>query len=269
MGRMTTDRERLRRTFDEDALLYDRARPHYPDVLFDAIDRVAPGRRTLEIGCGTGQATAPLAARGYEVTALELGASMAEVARANLASYSTAEVVNEDFERWEGPERAFDLVVSATAFHWIDPATRVDRVARALRPAGVFALIDTVHVAGTSNTFFVEAQHCYERWDPAALPGLRLPAPDELPPPGDHELDHAEQFDHVELQRFGVKQTYTSDQYLDLLSTFSGHRSLPVNNLVGLFDCLRQLIECKHAGKITKSYVFELRTATHRRQPLR
>ncbi len=154
---MTKERENLRHTFDEEAALYERARPHYPEALFEAIDRVATGPRVLEIGCGTGQATGPMAARGYPVTAIELGASLAEVARANLASYRTAEVITEDFEQWEGPEGAFDLVVCATAFHWLDPVTRVGRVVGALRPGGVVALIDTVHVAGTSDAFFIDA----------------------------------------------------------------------------------------------------------------
>ncbi|WP_425552474.1 class I SAM-dependent methyltransferase, partial [Dactylosporangium maewongense] len=32
---------------------------------------VAPGARVLEIGCGTGQATVPLAERGYRIVAVE------------------------------------------------------------------------------------------------------------------------------------------------------------------------------------------------------
>lgn len=80
------DRERLRATFDEAAELYDRGRPGYPEQLFDdlaELARLRPGSRVLEIGCGTGQATAPLAKRGCEVVAVELGAGMAAVARKN------------------------------------------------------------------------------------------------------------------------------------------------------------------------------------------
>lgn len=261
---MSGDRESLRRTFDEEALLYDQARPGYPAALFDAIDRVAPGPRMLEIGCGTGQATVPLASRGYDVTAIELGASLAEVAQTNLAAYPATKVVTEDFEQWENPEGAFDLVVCATAFHWIDPTTRVDRVAAALRPGGVVALIDTVHVAGSSDGFFVDAQRCYERWDPDTPPGLLLPEVDELPPAGDHDLEHADQFDRVELQRFGARHGYTAEQYLELLSTFSGHHALRPDRLAGLFGCIRRLIEAEPGGTITKSFVFELRTAVAR-----
>ena len=61
-----TDAE-LRRIFDEDARLYDRARPDYPAALFaDLVELtgLAPGTRVIEIGPGTGQATRSLAATG-------------------------------------------------------------------------------------------------------------------------------------------------------------------------------------------------------------
>jgi ubiquinone/menaquinone biosynthesis C-methylase UbiE len=51
------DRERLRRTFDDTAERYHRARPDYPGRLIDDLVRLAglhPGSHLLEIGCGTG-----------------------------------------------------------------------------------------------------------------------------------------------------------------------------------------------------------------------
>src|SRR3712207_9472293 len=91
-GHMTSqsDAKRLRAIFDEDAERYDRARPGYPPALFDdlaALAGIGPGCRVLEIGCGTGQATVPLAERGCEVVAVELGPQMAAVARRNLARF--------------------------------------------------------------------------------------------------------------------------------------------------------------------------------------
>ena len=79
-------RERLRVTFDQAAELYDRARPGYPPALFTDLAELAgigPGCRVLEIGCGTGQATGPLAKRGCQVVAVELGAALAAAARRN------------------------------------------------------------------------------------------------------------------------------------------------------------------------------------------
>ena len=61
------DYQRMRETFDKDAERYDRARPRYPARMFDdlAAAGVAPGARVLEIGCGTGQATASLIDADY------------------------------------------------------------------------------------------------------------------------------------------------------------------------------------------------------------
>jgi ubiquinone/menaquinone biosynthesis C-methylase UbiE len=51
-------REQLRASFDEDAELYDRARPGYPTELIDDLFSLAdlsPDSRILEIGAGTGK----------------------------------------------------------------------------------------------------------------------------------------------------------------------------------------------------------------------
>src|SRR3712207_3465083 len=109
-------RDRLRTSFAEVAELYDRARPGYPAAVFDdlaALAGLARGDRVLEIGCGTGKATLPLAQRGLEVVCVELGAALAGVARSKLAAYPAVEVVETAFESWE-PTGLFDAVVSFT-----------------------------------------------------------------------------------------------------------------------------------------------------------
>ena len=173
---------RLRSTFNEDAERYDRARPRYPAQMFD--DLAAAGllpARVLEIGCGTGQATVALAERGYRIVAVELGTEMATVARRNLARFDSVEVVTAAFEDWPLPDEPFDVVFSATAFHWVDPAIRVPKSVDALRPGGVLATVSAEHIKGGSEAFFAAAQDCYERFDPATPPGLRLQPAVEIP----------------------------------------------------------------------------------------
>ena len=178
------DRELRRSTFDEAVELYDRARPGYPAALFEdlaELTSIGPESRVLEIGPGTGQATLPLAERGCRVVAVELGADLAAVARRKLAGFANVEVVTAAFEDWPLPAEAFDLVLAATAFHWIDPAVRIDKVADALRPGGSLATITTHHVAGGDESFFAYAQSCYVRWDPdtptALTPSQRPTSP--------------------------------------------------------------------------------------------
>jgi SAM-dependent methyltransferase len=249
----------LRETFNEDAERYDRARPRYPAQLFDDLG-VAPGARILEIGCGTGQATVTLAERGYRVVAVELGADLAAVARRNLAGFDSVEVITAAFEDWPLPDEPFDVVFSATAFHWIDPAVRVVKSADALRPGGVLATVATHHIAGGTEAFFAEAQRCYERYDPATPPGLRLESAREIPR-DDRELAASERFGPATFHRYEWELAYSTADYLDLLMTYSGHRALPEAQRHGLLDCMARLIDVHHGGLVVKRYLTELRLA--------
>ena len=154
--------------------------------------------------------------------------------------------------------------MSATAFHWLDPVSRFARVARLLRPGGVLALIQTIHIEGRSETFFAYAQRCYERWDPATPPGLRRPRLHDLPVTSEYGIEHATEFDQATVERFAVDFQYTAEQYLDLLRTFSNHRALPAPSLEGLLACLRQRIDAEPNHSIIKSVAFELSTAVAR-----
>ncbi|MCX5399604.1 class I SAM-dependent methyltransferase [Streptomyces sp. NBC_00102] len=261
-------RVRLSRTFDEDAELYDRARPGYPPELYDDLAELAgarTGSRVLEVGCGTGQATVPLAERGCRITAVEAGPSMAAVARRNLADASAARVVTAEFESWPLPQEPFDAVVSASAFHWIDPALRVAKAADALRPDGALAVVRTQHVRGGTEGFFIEVQRCYERFDPATPPGLRLPAAADIEGL-DHvrEIERSRRFGPTVCRRYEQDLTYTTSRYLELLRTFSGHRALPEAARNGLLDCIANLIDGRYDGRVTRRSLIELAVSRRR-----
>ncbi|MFI6035922.1 class I SAM-dependent methyltransferase [Streptomyces sp. NPDC051315] len=253
----------LRNTFDTVAERYDRVRPSYPPPLVRRLAGHAglgPDSRVLEIGPGTGQLTRPLAETGCRLTAVELGPSLAAVARRHLAAFPRVDVVVDDFEHWPLPTDPFDLGVSATAFHWIDPALRVTRTADALRPGGLLALVTTHHVRGGSVEFFADAQRCYERWDPATPPGLRLESEDVTATDTD-ELTAGARFEDVTVHRHAQEITYSTDAYIEVLLTYSGHLALDESARRGLLACLRELIDGRYGGTVTKRYLHELITA--------
>ncbi|MDT8911597.1 class I SAM-dependent methyltransferase [Amycolatopsis sp. PS_44_ISF1] len=247
-------RERLRRTFGEDAARYDRARPGYPAAVFEDF---GAGTRVLEIGCGTGQATVALAERGCAVTAVELSADLAAVASAKLAGFPAVTVETGDFEQRPRPPEPFDVVLAATAFHWLDPRTRMAKAADALRAGGTLALITTHHVAGGSERFFADVQRWYERFDPATPPGLRLSAAADVPT----TFDESGRFAPPRFRRWEWEQEYTTAEYTDLLMTYSNHRALPPERREGLLAAITSLIDDEHGGRITKRYLTELATA--------
>lgn len=262
----TAVRHARRRTFDHVAALYDRARPGYPPAVFDAIESLAdlhPGARVLEIGCGTGQATLPLAERGYQVTAVELGAHMADLARHKLARFPNVRVEHAAFEDWPLPAEPFALVVSAQAFHWLDPRTRWPKIAAALEPHGRVALFGHQHVAGGDRAFFERAQRCYEQYMPGTPPGLRLLEP-EARPHEYAELDDGGLFESPILRQYAWEHTYTTREYLDVLSTYSNHQELAPDARAALFDCIARLIDGDLGGRVCKAYVTDLAVA-HKR----
>lgn len=255
--RSDDERERLRQTFGAAAERYDRTRPTYPDSILDRLAELgglAPGDRVLEIGCGTGQLTRSLVARGYRVTAVELAEELATVARRNVAD---AEVITGEFENWPLPDEPFAAVVAATSFHWIDPAVRFTRTAAALQPGGVLAIIGTAHVDGGSGEFFVEVQNCYERWDPEhTRPGLRLAAAESIK--DDFDVTPGGLFEQAGTAREVVQVPYDTEGYLDLLQTFSGHLALPPERLDGLLGCIRGLIDDRYDGRVVKANLFRM-----------
>jgi 2-polyprenyl-3-methyl-5-hydroxy-6-metoxy-1,4-benzoquinol methylase len=140
-------REHWRRLFDNIADRYDATRPGYPAEVLDEVCTAAglrPGAQVLEIGCGTGQLTRQLAGRGYQLTAIDLGASMVAAAERNVADPQVRfEVCAFEEFAAAGP---FDLIVSATAFHWVDPSIGLAKCAQLLRPGGWLALLSTGEV---------------------------------------------------------------------------------------------------------------------------
>jgi len=137
-------REQWRRLFDGIAGRYDAARPGYPAEIVDTVCAIAgtgPGASVLEIGCGTGQLTRQLAGRSFQLTAIDIGTAMIAAARRNVSDLAARFQVC-SFEQFTG-RGPFDLIVSATAFHWVDPGIGLAKAARLLRPGGWLALLST------------------------------------------------------------------------------------------------------------------------------
>ena len=256
----------LRATFEQVPLLYDRARPNYPAQVFDdlvALARLPEAARILEIGCGTGQATLPLAELGFQITCVELGEQLAAIARGKLARFPAVEVINADFETWQ-PERAeFDGVFAFTAFHWIDPDVRYAKAAMLLRDQGILGVVATEHVLPPDgDDFFLEVQEDYEAVvpdDPATKAGAPKP-PDAIPDLSE-EISASGYFRTIAVRRYLWSVAYTADEYIAVLNTYSSHRALDDDTRERLHSRMLRRVQTRPECKVRKTYLAMLNVA--------
>ena len=267
-------RENTRLVFDRVAALYDTSRPGYPDQLWSRLRAgpLRPGVSVLEVGCGTGQATVPLVSHAGQVTCVEVGPALAARARRNLAGFPNVTVTVGAFEDVHLPAGAFDVVFSATAWHWIDPAVGYNRAATLLAAGGSLVLATNAHVAGgtqaeiAGDVAALQAQLCPEigPWQfPTAadvtrktLGGgtiaevwARIDRSFETPPPVQAL------FEQPSVSTFEWTATYPGRGYADMLATHSSYISLGDERRRRLVDGVAALVDERLGGQVTKNYL--------------
>ena len=259
------EREQLRQTFDRAAELYDRVRPEYPEALFDdliAWTGLTPGDRLLEVGCATGKATRPLARRGFRITCVELGAELAAAARQNLAGWPV-EVMQGQFEEWQ-PGEPYGLVYAATAWHWIDPGLRYPRAWQALRPGGHLAIWSAGHVFPEGgDPFFGEIQDIYDEIGEGLPPGARQQRPGELADDR-AEIEASGLFEVIAIRHYDWERIYHAEEYIELLSTFSGHLAMPEWKQKRLYGEIRRRLALRPDHSVRRHWGAVLQVARRR-----
>jgi SAM-dependent methyltransferase len=252
-----------RGVFNEQAQLYARVRPYYPEALFDVLVRdahLSKDAALLEIGPGTGQATASMAKRGYDILAIELGENLARIAKEKLSTCPNVRIIVDTFENAELDNESFDLVYSATAFHWLKPEVRYKKTHRILRPGGHLAIIQTNHVSDNEgDSFYNATQPIYDKFMP-----IKKDADNTLPRVKDLRpvvaLD-TELFKQIDFDYFPLVVTYNANDYTDLIGTYSPILALPNAKREQFLKEIKNLVEARFNNKVTKHYSMSLALA--------
>jgi SAM-dependent methyltransferase len=246
----TPEHRRRGRLFDLAPEVYLAARPGYPDAVFALLVRACglrPGARVLEVGAGAGQATLPLLRLGAHVTAVEPGAALSEVLARRAAGFPLT-VITAPFEEASIDEAAFDLVVSATAWHWVDPRVRVLKAAAALRTGGWLALWWTEFGDPTRPDPFRDA---LESLLARLAPELLNPPPAADPA---REIEESSLFTGLQRQTVSWEGRHDPAQLRALFSTFSPWLALPDRRRSETLDALERLAREQFAGVVVRPY---------------
>jgi SAM-dependent methyltransferase len=260
------DRRDLGQVFNEVPELYDRVRPAYPDELFaDLAAITGMDRRSsvLEVGCGTGQATRSLAELGYSVTAVEPGAGMAARARQRLAAFGNVEVETSAFEEWDDGGRRFDVLVAASAWHWVDPSVGWRRARDVLRPGAWMALLGNVVVRRPGGPeVYAETADLHERFSPGNPGWGHPPLEDEVRMTDKGwglVKDPGSLFGPAVVRWYPAVQWFDGDGFADLLRSTSLYRRLDSDVREPLLDAIAERIRTQMGDRASRRYLSVLR----------
>jgi ubiquinone/menaquinone biosynthesis C-methylase UbiE len=251
----------LRKTFDGVADLYDRVRPTYPDALFDELfSRLPETPDILEVGPGTGQATVSLLSRGAQVTAVELGVNMADRLRRKFDD-EQLEIVVSSFEDVNLANHAFDAVVSATAYHWVEESARLEKPVELLRTDGWLAIIDTVNVSAPSDAGFSErSQVIYDKYG-EGRDEPRLPLAHEATGFMFESLEKSSLYETPQRFLYPWDQTNDAETFGDLLRSYSSNQAMPEAQREEFVGEIVGLVNDEFGGHVTQPIVIVLTMA--------
>ena len=264
---MKTGWERENRThFDSFVENYDRVRPSYPAAIFANLKtyaKLTQDSKVLEIGSGTGKATAPILETGCSFTSVEAGANMAAFLESKFGGNPKYKVINVPFEEAELCDDTYDLLYAASAFHWVDASTGCPKAHRILKRGGVFALLRyNVLDLAAEDEISVAIREVYKQWfhKPYREPSKRIRDDfytRELIAQGHGFADMREHgFVDVEMNLYDVTKTFNAEEYIELMDTMADHRSLPADDRDALYEGIVRVIE-SFGGSYPVQYVFQ------------
>ncbi len=99
---------------------------------------LAPNRRALEIGCGTGLFTEMFASTGVDLIAVDISGDLLEKAKERKVPAGKVQFLEKRFEDCEldGP---FDAIIGSSVLHHLDVEVALRKIFHLLKPGGVMS----------------------------------------------------------------------------------------------------------------------------------
>ena len=218
------------RSFGSVADGYSSLRPGYPDdvVAFAVGGAEGAGRRlrVLDLAAGTGLLTAPIAAAGHDVVAVDPAAGMLAQLASGLPSVP---VLQGTAEAIPLPDADVDVVTAAQAAHWFDPAPAAAELRRVLRPGGAVTFVWNMRddrVAWSAELDALLAREQVERFTPRGVTEAFV-----------RELDA-----DVQTYESGAVQRQTPDELVAAIATRSYVATMPDGRRADFLGAVRDLL---------------------------
>ena len=239
------------------AQAYDQARPHYPKSLIQQVAEITQLCSTstiLEVGCGPATATVSFASLGSSMVCLEPNLEFTRLAQQNCQSYPNVTIYNTSFEEWPLSAGQFDAVLAATSFHWIPADIAYAKAAQALKDNGYLILLWNKELQPT-YAVYQQLAKVYKPYAPSLARYEDNPTQEKILQGLGNIMVESGHFRTMTSGHISSEVTYTTSDYLTLLTSYSPYIELESSIRQALFDNLQRLIDQEFGGQLKLSYL--------------
>jgi|GEM_PF-764827 len=250
-------------SFNTIASLYNSARPGYPGVLYSEIEKIKKfgcDSKILEVGAGPGTATIEIYKKWRSnMVAVEPGHKLIAIAEEKCSEFGKIKFVNNMFEDYKAVD-LFDGILSATAFHWPDKNVKYKKAYELLKNDGILAVYWN-NYSRSENKIFDRIQKVYEKHHPAITDfrDFRIQVAERIKQKSD-EISKSGWFTLVKHFDFSYDKTFTSQEYINLLKSFSGNSTIEKSEIDIFYKKILEIIE-SNGGAITLPVIVNLEVA--------
>lgn len=232
---------------------YEIARPGYPIELFnDIVDFSAlkNDAKILEIGSGPGQATDYFVKNQYSITGLEIEEKQVQYLSEKYSEFHKFNSICSSFEEYDGLSETYDLIFSATAFHWIKPEVGYPKAYTLLKKNGVIAVFwHMSSIIEPKTEMLIEIRNIYRNLAPEFDNYISLDEAEDLHKLRISEIQTNNLFDRPVSMVYRWDDEYTTERYLRLINSISDFHDLDADKEKAILETVGDYIDSKN-GKI-------------------
>ena len=253
-------------TFDTVATTYEKLRPGYNDELYKTLFDYIPidkSSNVVEIGIGGGQATLPVLKTGCKLTAVEYGEQFSALCKDKFKDYPDFNVITNKFENVDFENDAYDLVYSASAFHWIPEEIGYKKVFAMLKKGGTFVRFANHPYRDKGNPALSAAiDEIYDKYYNKYHNKKRELLTEYSEKQAADRAMIAEKygFSDIRYALFYRERVFTAKEYIELLGTYSDHIAIEETIRTKFFSAIENAIN-NYGGKITIYDTMDLQLA--------
>ncbi|MBT9317221.1 class I SAM-dependent methyltransferase [Leptothoe spongobia] len=249
--------EQRKTWYSRAANAYNQSRPHYPPSLIAQVIEIAQLSSTssiLEVGCGPGTATVAFAPLVGPMVGVEPNPDFTHLAKQNCQAYPNVTIHNTSFEEWPVTQAVFDAVLAATSFHWIPGEVGYPKAAQTLKENGRLILLWNKELQ-PSYEVYQRLAVVYQHHAPSLDRYEDNPTQEKTLQDLGNMMVESGHFGNMVSGHVSTETTYTTLEYLTLLTTYSPYLELETSARQRLFAALQTLIEEEFDGKLELSYI--------------